>query len=78
MGGPELPPLTTFRVIEELSKIDGSVAGRALAAPVLSHTGMKTALEVAGAVAHLDPPGRPWEREPQQAPLSRPGAFSAG
>jgi alkylation response protein AidB-like acyl-CoA dehydrogenase len=25
MGGPELPPLTTFRVIEELSKIDGSV-----------------------------------------------------
>jgi alkylation response protein AidB-like acyl-CoA dehydrogenase len=25
MGGPELPPLTTFRVIEELSKVDGSV-----------------------------------------------------
>jgi len=25
MGGPELPPLTTFRVIEEISKVDGSV-----------------------------------------------------
>ena len=25
MGGPELPPLTTFRVIEEISKADGSV-----------------------------------------------------
>jgi indole-3-acetate monooxygenase len=25
MGGPELPPLTTFRVIEEFSKVDGSV-----------------------------------------------------
>jgi len=25
MGGPELPPLTVFRVIEELSKVDGAV-----------------------------------------------------
>jgi indole-3-acetate monooxygenase len=25
MGGPELPPLTAFRVIEELSRVDGSV-----------------------------------------------------
>jgi len=25
MGGPELPPLTTFRVIEEISKVDGSI-----------------------------------------------------
>jgi alkylation response protein AidB-like acyl-CoA dehydrogenase len=25
MGGPELPPLTTFRVIEEFSRVDGSV-----------------------------------------------------
>src|SRR5215467_1285365 len=25
MGGPELPPLTVFRVIEEISKVDGSV-----------------------------------------------------
>jgi len=27
MGGPELPPLTAFRVIEELSAADGSVGG---------------------------------------------------
>ena len=25
LGGPELPPLTGFQVIEELSKADGSV-----------------------------------------------------
>src|SRR4051794_15304817 len=25
MGGPETPPLTAFRVVEELSKADGSV-----------------------------------------------------
>jgi indole-3-acetate monooxygenase len=25
VGGPETPPLTTFRVVEELSKADGSV-----------------------------------------------------
>jgi alkylation response protein AidB-like acyl-CoA dehydrogenase len=25
MGGPELPPLTAFRVIEELSRVDGSI-----------------------------------------------------
>jgi indole-3-acetate monooxygenase len=32
MGGPELPPLTTFRVIEELSKVDGSVGWCAMIA----------------------------------------------
>ena len=32
MGGPELPPLTVFRAIEEVSKVDGSVGWCAMIA----------------------------------------------
>ena len=38
LGGPELPPLTGFRVIEELSKADGSVGWCAMIASSLSLT----------------------------------------
>jgi alkylation response protein AidB-like acyl-CoA dehydrogenase len=36
MGGPETPPLTAFRVVEELSKADGSVGWCAMIAAALS------------------------------------------
>jgi alkylation response protein AidB-like acyl-CoA dehydrogenase len=36
MGGPELPPLTAFRVIEELSKADGSVGWCTMIATAIS------------------------------------------
>ncbi len=36
LGGPELPPMTGFRVIEELSKADGSVVWCAMIASSLS------------------------------------------
>lgn len=36
MGGPETPPLTAFRVVEELSKADGSVGWCAMIATNLS------------------------------------------
>jgi alkylation response protein AidB-like acyl-CoA dehydrogenase len=36
MGGPELPPLTAFRAIEELSKADGSVGWCAMIATATS------------------------------------------
>jgi alkylation response protein AidB-like acyl-CoA dehydrogenase len=36
MGGPETPPLTAFRVVEELSKADGSVGWCAMIATAIS------------------------------------------
>jgi len=36
MGGPETPPLTAFRIVEELSKADGSVGWCAMIATALS------------------------------------------
>ena len=36
MGGPELPPLTAFRAIEALSKVDGSVGWVAMIASTVS------------------------------------------
>ncbi len=36
MGGPETPPLTAFRVVEELSKVDGSIGWCAMIATSLS------------------------------------------
>ena len=38
MGGPETPPLTAFRVVEELSKVDGSVGWCAMIATSLSQS----------------------------------------
>ncbi|MGE0226602.1 MAG: acyl-CoA dehydrogenase family protein [Acetobacteraceae bacterium] len=36
MGGPEIPPLTAFRVVEELSRVDGSVGWCAMIATAMS------------------------------------------
>src|SRR3954463_10701077 len=36
MGGPETPPLVAFRVVEELSRADGSVGWCAMIATALS------------------------------------------
>src|SRR5215212_4337326 len=36
MGGPEVSPLTAFRVVEELSKADGSVGWCAMIATAMS------------------------------------------
>ncbi len=36
MGGPETPPMTAFRVVEELSKVDGSIGWCAMIATALS------------------------------------------
>ena len=36
IGGPELPPLTAFRIVEELSKVDGSVGWCAMIAGAIS------------------------------------------
>jgi alkylation response protein AidB-like acyl-CoA dehydrogenase len=36
IGGPEYPPLTAFRVIEEISKVDGSVGWCAMIATAIS------------------------------------------
>ncbi len=36
MGGPETPPLTAFRVVEEISRIDGSIGWCAMIATALS------------------------------------------
>lgn len=71
MGGPETPPLTAFRVVEELSKADGSVGWCAMIATALS---MNTARlpaavgrELAGTPADYRgagsarPGGRVWE-----------------
>ena len=37
LGGMELPPLTAFRVIEEISKVDGSVGWCTMIASSVSH-----------------------------------------
>jgi alkylation response protein AidB-like acyl-CoA dehydrogenase len=71
MGGPETPPLTAFRVIEELSKADGSVGWCAMIAAALSlNVGRLPAdvgRELAGTPADYRgagsarPGGRAWE-----------------
>ncbi len=55
MGGPETPPLTAFRVVEELSKADGSVGWCAMIATALSlnvgRLPVETGRELAGTPA---------------------------
>jgi alkylation response protein AidB-like acyl-CoA dehydrogenase len=46
MGGPETPPLTAFRVVEELSKADGSVGWCAMIATALSMNTARLPAEV--------------------------------
>ncbi len=46
MGGPETPPLTAFRVVEELSKADGSVGWCAMIATALSQSVGRLPVEV--------------------------------
>jgi alkylation response protein AidB-like acyl-CoA dehydrogenase len=71
MGGPETPPLTAFRVVEELSKADGSVGWCAMIATALSlsvgRLPVEVGRELAGTPADYRgagsarPGGRAWE-----------------
>jgi indole-3-acetate monooxygenase len=71
MGGPETPPLTAFRVVEELSKADGSVGWCAMIATALSlnvgRLPVETGRELAGTPADYRgagsarPGGRAWD-----------------
>jgi alkylation response protein AidB-like acyl-CoA dehydrogenase len=73
MGGPETAPLTAFRVVEELSKADGSVGWCAMIATALSMSVGRLPVEVgrelAGAPADYRaagsarPGGRAWQVE---------------
>ena len=46
MGGPETPPLTAFRVVEELSRADGSVGWCAMIATAMSLNASRLPAEV--------------------------------
>ncbi len=46
MGGPETPPLVAFRVVEELSRVDGSVGWCAMIATALSLNAGRLSAEV--------------------------------
>src|SRR3954453_17743895 len=69
-GGPETPPLTAFRVVEALSRVDGSVGGGAMIATSISMSvgGLPAAVgrELAGPPADYRgagsarPGGRAW------------------
>jgi alkylation response protein AidB-like acyl-CoA dehydrogenase len=71
MGGPETPPLTAFRVVEELSKADGSVGWCAMIATAISlsvgRLPVEVGRELAGtpadyrAAGSARPGGRAWE-----------------
>jgi alkylation response protein AidB-like acyl-CoA dehydrogenase len=71
MGGPETPPLTAFRVVEELSKADGSVGWCAMIAMALSmnvgRLPVEVGRELAGTPADYRgagsarPGGRAWD-----------------
>lgn len=71
MGGPETPPLIAFRVVEELSKADGSVGWCAMIATALSLNAGRLPAEVGRELAGTPadyrgagsarPGGRAWE-----------------
>ncbi len=71
MGGPETPPLTAFRVVEELSIADGSVGWCAMIATALSLSAGRLPAEVGREMAGVPadyrgagsarPGGRAWE-----------------
>jgi alkylation response protein AidB-like acyl-CoA dehydrogenase len=71
MGGPETPPLTAFRVVEELSKVDGSVGWCAMIATALSLNAGRLPAEVGRELAGTPadyrgagsarPGGRAWQ-----------------
>ena len=71
MGGPETPPLTAFRVVEELSRVDGSVGWCAMIATALSLNVGRLPVEVGRGLAGTPadyrgagsarPGGRAWE-----------------
>ena len=71
MGGPETPPLTAFRVVEELSRCDGSVGWCAMIATALSlsvgRLPVEVGRELAGspadyrAAGSARPGGRAWD-----------------
>jgi indole-3-acetate monooxygenase len=50
-GGPEVPPLVAFRVVEELSRVDGSVGWCAMIATALSLNAGRLPTEVARELA---------------------------
>ncbi len=73
MGGPETPPLVAFRVVEELSRVDGSVGWCAMIATALSlnvgRLPVAVGRDLAGTPADYRgagsarPGGRAWEVE---------------
>jgi alkylation response protein AidB-like acyl-CoA dehydrogenase len=71
MGGPELPPLTVFRAIEELSKADGSVGWCAMIANAMALNIGRLPAEVGRELA-----GTPADY--RAAGSARPGGPSAG
>lgn len=71
MGGPELPPLTVFRVVEELSKADGSIGWNAMIANAMALNLARLPAEVGRELA-----GTPADY--RAAGSARPGGPSAG
>ena len=71
MGGPEIPPLTAFRVVEELSRADGSVGWCAMIATAMSLNASRLPADVGRELA-----GSPADY--RAAGSARPGGPSGG
>ena len=71
MGGPETPPLTAFRVVEELSRADGSVGWCAMIATAMSLNASRLPADVGRELA-----GSPADY--RAAGSARPGGPSGG